>query len=984
MARRWFLLILAVVMPGAAGDLEVEARDLVARRCLGCHGPKSKVAGLDLSTRETALKGGSKGPALKPGVANESLLMARVDKGQMPPTAPLPPEEKETLRRWIEAGAAWSEAIAEGRAGKDWWSLQPLQNFPAPSSVDHWLSAALSATGLQPSPEADRRTLIRRLTFDLIGLPPSPEEVDHFLGDARPDAYDRLVDRLLASPHYGERWARHWLDVIRYAESEGFERDLLRPNAWPYRDYVIRSLNEDKPYLQFAREQIAGDVLEPVTRDSITATSFLVFGPVDAVGLTSAVESEREVVRQDYLEEMVGVVGQTFLGLTVNCARCHDHKFDPIPQKDFYRMKAAFEAVWPPTTGEELNPSAQPLLTPAEAQAREGRLGPIRERIREVETEIAVLYRAVRGARESGQVPQPAARWTFDTDARDEIGRLHAVISDNAELRGGRLRPVKGKETVTLSTPALSRDVREKTLEAWLWIDKLPEKPVTVLDIKNQSGYRGAAQDGIRYAAAEKKQWENASTAMFRTTDVGGPTETGQGGELVQVAIAYGADDTIRLYRNGKPYGKPYKPEIETAVGHLQTYLKGDAMVRFTASQGIELDEARLYDVALSDRQVESSFAAGAPSRTPEQLTQSMTAAQRDRLSTLQKELDNLKAELKSIPEPEMVHSARIGALTATHLLIRGDVTRKGELMTPGAPSCIQGLNPDLGLTASSTDAERRSMLAEWIASPRNPLFARVMVNRIWQDHFGAGLIDSPNDFGFNGGKPSHPELLDWLAGEFIREGWSLKKLHKKIVLSRAYRQVSTFRADAAKLDADNRLLWRFSPTRLQGEVVRDAMLFASGKLNPKLGGPSFQPFEAHAQGAYQNWKQKDADTPDFDRRTIYRMNVNSAGNPMLESLDCPVPSVKTPKRPSTTTALQALSLMNNDFANRMAKAFAERVAREVGSEGDARIERAFRLALGRAPKQDELNLSRDLVERYGLEQLCWGLFNTSEFLYVD
>jgi len=275
-------------------------------------------------------------------------------------------------------------------------------------------------------------------------------------------------------------------------------------------------------------------------------------------------------------------------------------------------------------------------------------------------------------------------------------------------------------------------------------------------------------------------------------------------------------------------------------------------------------------------------------------------------------------------------------------------------------------------------------MLAEWIASPRNPLFARVMVNRIWQDHFGAGLIDSPNDFGFNGGKPSHPELLDWLAGEFIREGWSLKKLHKKIVLSGAYRQVSTFRADAAKLDADNRLLWRFSPTRLQGEVVRDAMLFTSGKLNPKLGGPSFQPFEAHAQGAYQNWKQKDADTPDFDRRTIYRMNVNSAGNPMLESLDCPVPSVKTPKRPSTTTALQALSLMNNDFANRMAKAFAERVAREVGSEGDARIKRAFRLALARAPKQDELNRNRELVERYGLEQLGWGVLNTSEFLYVD
>jgi hypothetical protein len=978
------LLVLTVLTPAYAADLEGEARDILARRCLGCHGPKSKVAGLDLSTRETALKGGSKGPALKPGGASESLLIGRVDRSEMPPTAPLPLEERETLRRWIDAGAAWSEAIAERRAGRDWWSLQPLQSFPAPASVDHWILAALSAKGLQPSPEADRRTLIRRLTFDLIGLPPSPEEVDDFLGDTRPDAYERLADRLLASPHYGERWARHWLDVVRYAESEGFERDLLRPNAWPYRDYVIRSLNEDKPYLQFAREQIAGDVLDPVTHGGIVATSFLVFGPVDAVGLTSAVDAERELVRQDYLEEMVGVVGQTFLGLTMNCARCHDHKFDPIPQKDFYRLKAVFEAVWPPTVGEELTPGGQPLLTPAELQARERRLAPVRERIGELEAGIAALYRSARGTRQSGAAPQPAARWTFDTDARDEIGRLHAVISDNAELRGGRLRPVTGKDTVTLSTPPLSRDIREKTLEAWLWIDQLPEKPITVLDIKNQSGYRGAALDGIRYAAGEKKQWENASTAMFRTADVGGPKETDQGGKPVHVAIVYAADDTIRLYRNGKPYGKPYKPEIETAVGHLQTYAKDDAIVRFTASKGIELDEARLYDVALSDEQVAASFIAGAPSHTAEQITRSMTAAQRDRLATLQKELENRKAELKSMPEPEKVHSVRIGNLAATHLLIRGDVNRKGEQMAPGAPSCIQGLSPDLGLTVSSTDAERRRKLAEWIASPRNPLFARVMVNRIWQDHFGAGLVDSPNDFGFNGGKPSHPELLDWLAGELIRDGWSLKKLHKTIVMSKAYRQASAFRVDAAKLDADNRLLWRFPPTRLQGEVVRDAMLYASGKLNPKTGGPSFQPFEAHAQGAYQNWKQKDADTPDFDRRTIYRMNVNSAGNPMLESLDCPVPSVKTPKRPSTTTALQALSLMNNEFANRMAKAFAGRVASEAGPDGDARIVRAFRLALARAPKQDELNRSRDLMRRYGLEQLCWGLFNTSEFLYVD
>jgi mono/diheme cytochrome c family protein len=982
---RWSLLLVAVVAPAAAAELEQEAREIVARRCLGCHGPTSRVAGLDLSTRETALRGAGRGPALKPGAADESLLLTRVDRGEMPPTGPLPAEERQTLRRWIDAGAVWSEAIAERRAGKDWWSLQPLRTFPASSSIDGWVSAALGARGLPLSPEADRRTLLRRLTFDLIGLPPSPGEIDDFLGDARPDAYERLVDRLLAAPQYGERWARHWLDVVRYAESEGFERDLLRPNVWPYRDYVIRSLNADKPYLEFAREQIAGDVMEPATRDGIIASSFLVLGPVDAVGLTSAVEAERELVRQDYLEDMVGVVGQTFLGLTVNCARCHDHKFDPIPQEDFYRMKAAFEAVWPPTAGEELYPGSQPLLTPPEAAARGQRLAPIRRRIRELEDAIAALYHSARPALpESPRTPVPVARWTFDVDARDQIGDCHATLSENAELRAGRLRAAKGKETVTLSTPPLGRDVREKTLEAWLWIDTLPEKALTVLDVKNQSGFRGAAVDGIRYAAAEKRQWQNASTAMFRTADVGGAKESAQGGERVQIAIVYGADDTIRLYRNGEPYGRPYKPEIGTAAGHLQTYSQGDAIVRFGAGAGLELDEARLYAVALTEPQVASSFAAGAPSYPPERLEPSMTAGQRERLQSLRDELAHRRAELKAVPETEQVHSPSIGPARATHLLARGDVSRKGAEVTAGAPSCIRGLDPDLGLSVRSTDAERRRRLAEWIAGAQNPLFARVIVNRVWQHHFGAGLVDSPNDFGFNGGKPSHPELLDWLAGEFIREGWSLKRLHRKIVLSRTYRQSSGLRAAATSLDADNRLLWRFAPRRLEGEVVRDAMLVASGKLNPKIGGPSFQPFEAHAQGAYQNWKQKDADTPDFDRRTIYRMNVNSAGDPMLESLDCPVPSVKTPKRASTTTALQALSLMNSAFANRMAKAFADRVAREAGPGAAARVERAFRLALGRPPTRDERKRSRDLAARFGLEQLCWGLFNTSEFLHVD
>ena len=376
------LIALGLTLPCvAAATIEDDARAILQQRCVACHGPKTKTAGLDLSSRETALRGGGKGPALKPGAPSDSFLLARVLKGEMPPTGPLPPPEGEILRLWIEAGAPWANAIEERRAGPDWWSLQPLKapDPPTPdgipaawsrSSIDRWVYAKLRENGLAPSPAADRRSLIRRVTFDLTGLPPTPEETAAFVNDQSPDAYERLIDRLLESPHYGERWGRHWLDVVRFSESEGFERDWLREHAWSYRDYVIRSFNEDKPYNLFARQQLAGDVLEPVTHDGIVATGLLVLGPYDAVGLTSAVPQERTAVREDQLEDMVGVVAQTFLGLTVNCARCHDHKFDPIPQKDYYRLKAVFEGVWQPTAGEELLADGRPLLTPAELETR--------------------------------------------------------------------------------------------------------------------------------------------------------------------------------------------------------------------------------------------------------------------------------------------------------------------------------------------------------------------------------------------------------------------------------------------------------------------------------------------------------------------------------------------------------------------------------------------------------------------------------------
>ena len=753
---------------------------------------------------------------------------------------------------------------------------------------------------------------------------------------------------------------------------------------------MIRSFNQDKSYALFAKEQIAGDVLEPVTHDGIIATSLLVLGPLDAVGLTSAVPQEREAVREDQLEEMLGVVGQTFLGLTVNCARCHDHKFDPIPQKDYYRLKAVFEGIWPPTVGSELKADGRPLLTPAELNARNQLLAPIHQRIERLDESIAVLYRSARpmvlesrGLRPADVVPRPMAQWTFDVDARDDFGSLHAVLPDDGELSGGRVRPVVGKDAVNISTPPLTADVREKTMEAWIYVRKPPEKSATVLQIRNRSGFRGAARDSVHFTGGEKKQWENSSTVEFRTADVAGPAEDAVEGGRIHIAIVYSGDDTIRLYRNGLAYGKAYKPEIDLPVGRLQTYLKNDAVIELSSTKELEVEEARVYNVALTSEQIAASYAAGVVSLSADDLTGALKPEQQKTLARLRDELTQAKLELKSIPEPQKVFAATVRNAEPTRLLIRGDVNRKGEVLRPAAPSSIAGLPGDLGLPADAPDRERRRKLAEWIARPENPLFSRVMVNRIWYYHFGAGLLENPNDLGFNGGRPSHPELLDWLAGQFVRNGWSVKTLHKMILSSQTYQQSAQFDARAATKDADNRLLWRYSPQRLEGEAVRDAMLAVSGKLNPKMYEASFRPFKiVMNSGSYHSYEAVDSDDPELQRRTIYRMNVNSGGDPMLKALDCPLSSVKTPKRTATTTALQALSLMNNAFVQRQAKVFAERLTKEGGDTG-SQIRRAFLLAVGRAPQTDELANSAALVDQHGLETLCWALFNTSEFVYV-
>ena len=989
--RRAGVFTLIAVVTAAAGSLALGAavnhpervRPLLVQ-CIACHsGPEAR-GKLDLT----------KPGAVVPGKPRQSRLFQMVAAKKMPPGQPLDNADIEVLREWILAGAEWPRNLVENgepeRAGPDWWSLQPVK-LPAPprvrnqwwalNPIDSFILEQLEAEGLKPSPAADRTTLIRRLAFDLTGLPPTPAEIDAFLADESPNAYEKLVDRLLASPHYGERWGRHWLDVVRYGESQGFERDKVRDHAWRYRDYVIQSFNEDKPYPQFIREQIAGDALTPATHAGIVATGFLVAGPWDEVGNSQQSQVMRARVREEDLEDIISTVAQTFLGMTVNCARCHDHKFDPIEQADYYRVKAVFEGV---------RHGNRPLLTPTEAADRKRKRDAVEARVRELGAQVSILEGAARlrvVARQerpaAAPTVKPALLWTFEAGAREEIAGLTATLNGGAAVSNGRLR-LSGKGAFLQSAP-LPREIKAKTLEAWVALTSLTQRGGGALSLESNGG---RTFDGLVYGEQQPRKWIAGSNSFRRTRDLKAPAESAKPGELIHVAAVYAADNSIQFYRNGQPYGERYTPT--GAQSTLRAYPAGEAYVliglRHTgAGNGFlagEIEEARVYDRALSAQEIRASFRSGPPVVTREEMLAALAASERPRYDRLTRQLDQEQAELKRLLAPPMTYAAVASQPGPTHILIRGEAGNLGEQVAGGGLSVIAAPSPDFGLPMDAPESQRRLALAEWIASPENPLTARVMVNRIWHYHFGQGIVASPSDFGFNGERPTHPELLDWLASQFTRSGWSVKKLHKLILMSNTYKQSSRFNARAAEVDVGGRLLWRYPLRRLEGEAVRDAMLSVSGQLNAKIGGPSFRPFTVFVRNSHF-YTLFDKDAPEFNRRSVYRINVHSAKSPLLQTLDCPDPGTRTPRRGQTTTPLQSLALMNHSFVLRQADYLAVRLKRERPDHLPAQIRRAYRLMLGRPPTPAERARSAALAADYGLDSLCWALLNSSEFLHV-
>ena len=986
--RVWLLLIAicgsqcgaTLAAADVAPDFDRQIAPLLAGRCLDCHSGSEPKGKLDLSTAAGALRGGETGAAVVAGKAGESQLWDRVAAGDMPPKKPLPENERALLKAWIESGAKWgSDPIdpyrysTAARAGYDWWSLRPVTvaKTDGANQIDRFLLDKLRGKQLDFSAPADRRILIRRLTFDLTGLPPAPTEIDAFLKDDSPQAYEKLVQRLLDSPHYGERWARHWLDVAHFGESDGFEFDKMRPNAWRYRDWVIDALNRDLPYNEFARLQIAGDVMRSNDPEAVVATGFLVGGAFDS--LLPAGDAMRQIMRQDELEDIVGLVSQTFLGLTVHCARCHDHKFDPIRATDYYSLASALSGV---KRGERSLPAGSaPSELQEKYQTLVAKLKTIEERARN-----EVLVKRKQKEESGSLVPVPYASWDFDDNANDSRGALHGKLNGKARIENGAL--VLDGGDAYLSTPPLPKRIKEKTLEAWVRLADLKQRGGGVITLQTLDG---SVFDSLAYAERNAGHWLAGSNFFQRTKDLQGAAEKEADQQFVHIALVYFGDGRIAAYRNGQPYGTEYQasgvvtfdPEkSQIVVGLRHGPPGGNKMLK-----GL-VDRARFYDRALKPDEVAASAGVASTYVGEDELVAQLSQDEKEQRAILKQAIAAAASKLEVIREPKTFAITPAQA-DVTHLLIRGSTLQKGPEVKPAG---IRSLTPDdfdFELAANAPEAERRKKLAAWIASGKNPRFARTMVNRVWQYHLGQGLVITPNDLGFSGGQPSHPELLDYLAGEFVRRKWSVKELHKQIVTSRAYQQSSLPRDDGMKIDSGNRLLWRYSPRRLDAESVRDAMLMVSGELNTARGGPSFKDFTPFNRGGTQFYRPIDAEGPEFSRRSIYRMWARGGKNPLLDTFDCPDPSTTTPTRGSTTTPLQALSLLNHSFTLRMADAFAKKLETQ-SAMADEQISLAFVHTAGVPPSPEQLAASREFVNKHGLSPFCRVLLNSNAFLYVD
>ena len=874
----------------------------------------------------------------------------------------------------------------EEKAGNDWWSLQPIKKIIPPNvgrtewaknKIDHFILDKLVEQNLKPSSTANPRAQIRRLYYDLIGLPPNPKQISNFESNPSDEAYREIVEELLSSKHYGERWGRHWLDIARFGESDGFERNNPRNNLWPFRDWVIKALNNDMPYDEFVKMQIAGDIIKP-GKEGTAAVAFLAAGLHNTV--VGGSEFMKKTARQDELEEITGAVGQTFFGLTVNCARCHDHKYDPILQKEYYQLTSALKGVFHGENDVQDSESIEKI------DRLKKEINSLQERVEAIESlarSKAIKKRETEPKASQNEGPLPISRWEFDQNFNDSIGTMNGIISGKAKLENGAL-VLNGQDSFVTTAP-LEKDIHEKTLEAWVQISDLNQKGSGVIGIQTTDGQ---IFDSIVYGEKSPQTWMAGSDTLKRSQGNDGPKETEAHSKPIHLAITYSKDGTITRYREGQVYGDIYKTEP-------QPFEKGKSQILFGMRHGTKPEmrgllsgrilRAQFYDRALNPAEIAASAGTESNFISNDEMLAMMPENEKQIRDEINGKIGSIKENIKNLESQKKTKIYSVRAKSnpgVTYVLNRGHALQPTDQVSPGSVSAVKG-PPQFGLEADAPDSLRRKRLADWITHEENPLFTRVIANRLWHYHFGSGLVKTPNDLGFSGGLPSHPELLDWLATKLAENKYSLKYLHRLMVNSAAYRQSSKPNPLSLKKDSDNRFLWRRSPTRLDAESLRDSMLKVSGKLNIKMGGPGFRDVTFKSLNGTTYYTPFDKEDSELNRRTVYRFSPRGQRSAILDAFDCPDPSTTAPKRSVTTTPIQALALFNNAFVLRMSDGLSQRLLGELDSLED-QVKRAYEITYGRKPDQEELKLGINLSKTHGLDALSRVLFNSNEFVVIE
>ena len=907
-------------------DFERDVLPILEHHCLDCHHGEDAQSALRLDTPLGVLRGGDSGePTILPGQSSSSSLILRVtsddSQQRMPPDGErLSASEVSILAAWVDYVPRWDALKLELTSRPpEHWSFRPLthpstpevnsQSFPVETPLDHpidrFLAVPLAGKGLSFSPQAPRSQLIRRLFLVVLGFPPTPEQTAELLADQRPDAWERLVDRVLASPHYGERAATYWLDLVHFGQTNGFETNRERPHAWRYRDYVVRSFNDDKPYAQFVQEQIAGDAL-----GADTATGFLVAGPNDIVKGQDALLSL--VQRQDELADMINTTGTALLGLTLGCARCHNHKFDPVTQSDYYALQGIFAGV---QHGDR--PLPQPL---------------------EHKEEIASLSKAIQSL-----------------ESRLEKFKSPYSRSEAAGEKPPRpLRTaVNPRMNVEEFPPQLAKYVRMTVLAT-----NQGEPCVDEFEVYSEGANIALASPTVHVSSSGDFTHPFHKLEHINDGRYGNPRSwIAQERTGVWVQLEFVRPQTIQRVVWGRDRDGQYADRLPTSY-RIESSLDGVHWTNLANESDREpYDGKEAKPVYFFDSYPQEQAALG---------------------RSLLAELGMLGERMRTLSEPPMVYAGSFSAPGPVYRLYRGDPLAPREEVAPGGIASLGSPKLDV----QTTDQQRRLALAQWITNPRNPLTMRVIANRIWQHHFGTGIVETASDFGTNGTPPSHPELLDYLATELLAANGSLKHLHRMILTSKAWRQESRPTAEGLAQDRDSRFLWRFPPRRLEAEAIRDSMLLVSGRLDLSLEGPGFSPFEVELENV-RHYFPKAAYGPTDWRRMLYMMKVRQEKDSVFGLFDCPDFNQVVPRRGRSTTPLQALNLLNSRFVLQQADFFAEELA-AVAETAEERIKDAFQRCFLRPPDAVELQESLRFVEESGWPQFARALLNSNEFVFLQ